>query len=159
MQKKAIVIENITFERIGQNQSEITLQHSNGNLTTLLFNSYFPMLAQQHYINAIASLSKTIPENFSNNDLSGIFARQFAKYSLDSPIGIRTSKNEERIRIGKRIKEIREENNLGAKTLSVLTGIDPANLCRIEQGKQSVGIDILSKIANAMGYKIDFVKI
>ena len=40
----------------------------------------------------------------------------------------------------------------------MLTGIDAANLCRIEQGKQSAGIDVLSKIANAMGYKIDFVE-
>lgn len=27
----------------------------------------------------------------------------------------------------------------------MLTGIDAANLCRIEQGKQSAGIDVLSK--------------
>ena len=57
------------------------------------------------------------------------------------------------------LKEIREEKHLEAKTLSLLTGIDAANLCRIEQGKQSVGIDVLSKIANAMGYKIEFVEL
>lgn len=79
--------------------------------------------------------------------------------SLEMPLGVGTSKNEERIRIGKRIKEIREDKKLEAKTLSLLTGIDAANLCRIEQGKQSVGIDVLSKIANAMGYKIDFVEL
>ena len=57
------------------------------------------------------------------------------------------------------LKEIREEKHLEAKTLSSLTGIDAANLCRIEQGKQSIGIDLLSKIANAMGYKIEFVEL
>ena len=57
------------------------------------------------------------------------------------------------------LKEIREEKHLEAKTLSLLTGIDAANLCRIEQGKQSVGIDLLSKIANAMGYKIELVEL
>lgn len=51
---------------------------------------------------------------------------------------------------GNRIKEIREEKHLEAKMLSMLTGINAANLCRIEQGKQSAGIDVLSKIANAM---------
>ena len=75
------------------------------------------------------------------------------------PLGVGTSKNEERIRIGNRIKKIREKKHIDAKTLAHITGIDAANLCRIEQGKQSVGIDILSKIANSMGYKIDFVEL
>ena len=83
----------------------------------------------------------------------------FVQNSLEMPLGVGTSKNDERPRIGKRIKEIREEKHLEAKTLSLLTGIDAANLCRIEQGKQSVGIDLLSKIANAMGYKIEFVEL
>ena len=57
------------------------------------------------------------------------------------------------------LKKIREKKHIDAKTLAHITGIDAANLCRIEQGKQSVGIDILSKIANSMGYKIDFVEL
>ena len=38
-----------------------------------------------------------------------------------------------------------------------LAGIDAANLSRIENGKYSVGIDILSKIAAVLGKKIDLV--
>lgn len=44
-----------------------------------------------------------------------------------------------------------------ARELAKLAGIDAANLSRIEKGKYSVGIDILSKIAAALGKKIDFV--
>ena len=66
-------------------------------------------------------------------------------------------KDEERIRIGKRIKEIRAEKGYDAKTLACLTGIDAANLCRIEAGKYSVGFDTLSKIAKVCGKKLDFV--
>ena len=33
------MVENIEFETKGQNQSEIRLQHSTGEITTLLFNS------------------------------------------------------------------------------------------------------------------------
>lgn len=62
-----------------------------------------------------------------------------------------------RTRIGKRIKELRELKKMDAKTLSKATGIDPANICRIEQGQYSVGLDTLSKIANALGYKVDLV--
>lgn len=69
----------------------------------------------------------------------------------------RTQKDEERLRIGKRIKEMRLEKDFDAKTLAAVAGIDAANLCRIESGKYSVGFDILSKIANACGKKIDFV--
>ena len=36
--------------------------------------------------------------------------------------------------------------------------IDAANLCRIESGKYSVGLDILTKIGYALGMEIDFVE-
>lgn len=63
----------------------------------------------------------------------------------------------ERIRIGGRIRQIREERKMEARDLAKLAGIDAANLSRIENGKYSVGIDILSKIAAVLGKKIDFV--
>jgi DNA-binding XRE family transcriptional regulator len=63
----------------------------------------------------------------------------------------------ERTRIGKKIRQIREEKGIEAKDLAKLTNIDAANLSRIEQGKYSVGLDILSKLAFVLGYHIDFV--
>ena len=46
----------------------------------------------------------------------------------------------ERVRIGKRIKELREAKKMEARDLAILTGIDAANLSRIEQGKYSTGV-------------------
>ena len=63
----------------------------------------------------------------------------------------------ERVRIGKRIREIREEKGIEAKDLAKLANIDAANLSRIEQGKYSVGLDILSKLAFVLGYHIDIM--
>ena len=63
----------------------------------------------------------------------------------------------ERTRIGKKIRQIREEKGIEAKDLAKLANIDAANLSRIENGKYSVGLDILSKIASAIGYHIDIV--
>ena len=63
----------------------------------------------------------------------------------------------ERTRIGNRIRQIREERCIEARDLAKLAGIDAANLSRIENGKYSVGIDILSKIVASLGKKIDFV--
>ena len=65
----------------------------------------------------------------------------------------------ERTRIGKRIREIREERGIEARDLAGLAGIDAANLSRIENGKYSVGLDILSKIAASLGKKVDLVEI
>ncbi|ANH83161.1 transcriptional regulator [Niabella ginsenosidivorans] len=63
----------------------------------------------------------------------------------------------ERTRIGKKIRQIREEKGIEAKDLANLANIDAANLSRIEQGKYSVGLDILSRIAFVLGYHIDIV--
>lgn len=69
----------------------------------------------------------------------------------------KTEKDDERVRIGKRIKELRTEKGWDAKTLAAVAGIDAANLCRIEAGKYSVGFDILAKIAKVCGKKVDFI--
>ena len=153
------MIEDIQFEEKGNGQSEIRLLHSTGEETSLLFGSIFPIRAQEYYEKVIKALLKKKPDLSPQDDLFGIFTTCFARNFLEMPIGVGTSTNEERIRIGQRIKEIRSELHIEAKTLASLTGINAANICRIEQGKQSVGLDILSKIANAMGYRIDFVKL
>jgi DNA-binding XRE family transcriptional regulator len=66
-------------------------------------------------------------------------------------------KQVERTRIGSKIRQIREEKGIEAKDLARLTKINAANLSRIEKGKYSVGLDILSKLAAALGYHIDIV--
>lgn len=152
------MIENIKIEHKGPNQSAITFSHSTGETTSLIFEDVFPLQAKEFYLKTIQSLLNDQPNLSYEDDLYNIFSLCFGENSLKVPIGFSISKNEDRFRIGKRIKEIREEKHIDAKTLSILTGIDAANLCRIEQGKQSVGIDVLSKIANALGYKVDFVK-
>lgn len=63
----------------------------------------------------------------------------------------------ERERIGLRIKEIRNEKKLSQKELAELSEVTPANLNKIEKGKYSPGLDVLTKIANGLNRKIDFV--
>lgn len=67
------------------------------------------------------------------------------------------NRQSERVRIGKRIKELREAKKMEARDLALLTGIDAANLSRIEQGKYSTGIDILSRIAIVLNAHLDFI--
>ena len=66
----------------------------------------------------------------------------------------------ERVKIGARIRELRKEKNIEAKMLAQIANID-AYLSRIEQGRYSVGLDILCKLSLALGAKIelnDFVE-
>lgn len=64
----------------------------------------------------------------------------------------------ERERIGKRIAEIRKKKGISQAKLAELTGMAPGNIARIETGKYSTGVDLLSKIANALDYKLDFIE-
>lgn len=67
-------------------------------------------------------------------------------------------KMEERQRIGARIKELRQKQNIDARSLALRAGIDASNLSRIEQGHYSVGLDILAKIANALNARVEIVE-
>jgi DNA-binding Xre family transcriptional regulator len=71
--------------------------------------------------------------------------------------GAGSDRSEERKRIGARIRQIREEKGIEAKKLAALANIDAANLSRIEQGKYSVGLDILTKIGDVLEVKVDLV--
>ena len=46
---------------------------------------------------------------------------------------------------------------MDARDLAILTGIDAANLSRIEQGKYSTGVDILSRICVVLDAHLDLV--
>ena len=67
-------------------------------------------------------------------------------------------KEQERQRIGQRIKELREQEGLSRVELERRCGIRNSHICRIEQGLYSTGIDHLTAIGEAMGYKLDYVK-
>lgn len=64
----------------------------------------------------------------------------------------------DRIRIGKKITELRKEKNISQAKLSELSGVGYSHIARIELGRLSVSIDTLSKISDALGYRLDFVK-
>lgn len=67
------------------------------------------------------------------------------------------NRQEERVRIGRRIRELREAKRMEARDLALLTGIDAANLSRIEQGKYSTGVDILSRICVILDAHLDLI--
>lgn len=61
----------------------------------------------------------------------------------------------ERERIGKRIAELRKAKGLTQAQLAEKTGFPRSNIGRIETGRYSVGLDVLAKIADALGAKVE----
>lgn len=62
-----------------------------------------------------------------------------------------------RLEIGFQIRDIRMEQGLKQQELADKAGITRANLCNIESGKYSVGLDVLDKITTALGKTIRIV--
>ncbi len=60
--------------------------------------------------------------------------------------------------IGKRIAELRKERELSQSALALKAGLDKGHIARIEQGKYSVGLDTLQKIAYVLEVKIELIE-
>ena len=95
------------------------------------------------------------------DDLSFIIYKTYLQlafdYSCSCIISSDDVKAQERQRIGKRIRKIREEKKLPIWKVASLSDITEYNLERIEEGRYSVGFDVLAKIALALGTKLDFI--
>ena len=59
--------------------------------------------------------------------------------------------------IGKRVDEIRQSKGLSVRQLAEMSGVNYANICKIENGKYNVSIDILGKICDALGCRVDLI--
>lgn len=57
--------------------------------------------------------------------------------------------------IGKRIAEIRQAKGLSIRQLAEASGVNFANIYKVENGKYNVSVDILGKICEALGYHVD----
>ena len=66
--------------------------------------------------------------------------------------------NEHRISIGKQIMSIRQAKGITQLELANATGLDRANISKIECGRYNVGIDIIHKICDALGTRLEIVE-
>lgn len=60
--------------------------------------------------------------------------------------------------IGKRVAEIRQAKGLSIRQLAELCGVTAQNITKIEHGKYNVSIDILGKICEVLGCRIDLIE-
>lgn len=66
--------------------------------------------------------------------------------------------DEERKRIGNIIQVLRIQQGLTVEELSEKAGVGSSLLTRVELGKFNVRLDVLSSVAEALGYEVNFVK-
>ena len=146
---------------------EVTAQDGEKFIWKTLFST--PKKDQKHYAERLAYYSeKYSKDNIGDNTGMGmqywiwIQMTYFEGLAINGGKGDREDEriflHQERIRIGARIRELRKEKNIEAKILAQLANIDAANLSRIEQGRYSVGLDVLSKIAIALSARIELVE-
>lgn len=65
--------------------------------------------------------------------------------------------NNERLRIGNRLRELREAQGLTTTQLGERCGLTQSTISKVENGKWSVSLDILSKISAVLGAKVEIV--
>lgn len=143
---------------ISRNEVEVTAP--DGEVFTVLcqIGTYINTETQDYELH---KLEVVFDNNFSDdkeNMINGIW-RDSILYAIGGGIlGISTgTRHKDRARIGGQVRQIREDRGMEARDLARLAGIDAANLSRIETGKYSVGLDILSKIAAVLGKKVELV--
>lgn len=61
-----------------------------------------------------------------------------------------------RDRIGQRIATLRKEKGWSQDELSQRAGLQFSHVCRIEEGRYAVTIEVLQAIAEALGMTVDF---
>lgn len=152
-------VDDSTIEVIAQDGEKFT------------WNTYFPTPEQdqQYYAEKLGYyFEKYFKDNIGENTGMGmqywiwIQMTYYEGLTINGGKGDREDERiflyQERLKIGTKIRELRKEKNIEAKMLSQLANIDAANLSRIEQGRYSVGLDVLSKIAIALGAKIELIE-
>lgn len=137
----------------------VQIEVENGDRLIMGFSSTMNYQIEQQHEKFFSRCVKGLFEKHYDGDESVIWGPILVgmiRNGLNSFLWVVNDRDKERERLGSRIKELRKEQGIEAKELARRIGIDPGNLSRIEQGRFSVGIDILNKIAGAMNMKLDF---
>lgn len=61
-------------------------------------------------------------------------------------------------RIGERVTALRKEKGMTQEELANAAGLQRTHILRIEQGRYDVRLSVLSAIAGALGYTVDFIR-
>ena len=63
-------------------------------------------------------------------------------------------KNEQRKRIGERLKEIRTEQGWSQEQVALMAGVTERTVEKVEQGAFNVPLDVLATLSDVLGYEL-----
>lgn len=150
------MIKILSIEPYRKEATQIKVELSSGEIYVIGFLGQVPLKQNEAYTRILKDILAEYEED-TKSDLSTFLSYKMACMKLEEPFYVYKDTNKERERVGKKIREIRSSLKMEAKTLARLSQIDAANLSRIEQGKYSVGLDVLCKIATALNSRVDIV--
>lgn len=114
---------------------------------------------REHQFNETQKVSLLGGDSFSSMDQAmrmPVYLREMADWLREAHYSIAMPSLEiQRERMGQSIRNLRTQRGLTQVQLAQLAGITQSNLARIEAGRYSVGLDILNKIANAIGVAVE----
>lgn len=64
----------------------------------------------------------------------------------------------DRERIGLKISQLRQEQGLSQRDLGKLSGVTQKSIYKVEKGLFSVGLDVLCRLTEVLGYKVDIIE-
>lgn len=150
------MIKILSIEPYRKESTQIKVELSSGDIYVIGFLGLVPVSNSDTYSNVLKDILNDF-ETIPDSDLNSYLSYRMACLKLEEPLYVIKDSNKERERIGRRIREIRSSLKMEAKTLARLSQIDAANLSRIEQGKYSVGLDVLCKIATALNSRVEII--
>ena len=139
----------MAIQRMNKTQARLSLTSGESYVLTFPSEKNF---ADNGFLKTAETLFDTFAPTADNAQL------YLADYEMMINLSLVLDKDEERKRIGNRIKELRQKRGLTAKQLGEFSGIAPCNISRIESGLYSTGFDMLTKIANALGCHVDLIE-
>lgn len=89
----------------------------------------------------------------------GEMTRYLMRHNFEPVFSLQRDPIQNRVLMGERIRELREQKHMDVSTLAFKSSIQPKTLTRIEAGKFAVDLDVLSNIAQGLEMKIDFVEL
>ena len=146
----------ISIEPVKKNSTLVKVELSNGPRYSIGYWGLIYVEAPQIYGRVLQHILDQFEES-EETDLKAYLQTFYARAKDNSLMYVIPDDNDERERIGRAIRELRTARKMDAKRLAAMANVDPANISRIEQGKYSVGLDILCRIADALDSRVEIV--
>ena len=140
----------------------VLVETPQGDKFILGFHSEINYLWEQQVTVRFTDILASLYDKYFQGDetiIMGEITRQLMSNNFEPVFSFQRDPIQNRVLMGDRIRELREQKNIEIMTLAFKANIQPNTLKRIEAGKFSVDLDILAQIAQGMGMKIDFVEL